>query len=55
MDRINSDGIIEVEGKRLFTDGDPQKKQVKVQQSTLSFLMGFKRRFAALLKHRELT
>jgi len=27
MDRINSDGIIEVEGKRLFTDGDPHAEE----------------------------
>ena len=27
MDRINSDGIIEVDGKRLFTDGDPHAEE----------------------------
>lgn len=52
MDRINSDGIIEVDGKRLFTDGDPYAEEANegtainaqflngVQEEICSFIEG---------------
>lgn len=55
MDRINSEGTIIIDGKRMFTDGDPEAENpVEATTITAEFLNGIQEEICGFIESQEI-